>query len=134
MDADLEECLEFDIECIKHNKELNKLEHPIDELDEDEFYPIQVNENYVSEGSFSKINVVSSDHSIISIIDPGSIDSTQSFGTAIIKSGEVVGDVNLATTVKGIGAGVNTTSVVDVFKHTDTEIFSPSGERYNSFR
>lgn len=124
---DVEECLEEDIECIKHNKELDRVEHPIDEYDDDEFYPIQVNENYVSEGSFTKINVVSSDHSIVSIVDAGNIDSTQSFGTAIIKSGEVVGEVNLAATVKGIGAGVNTTSVVDVFRHSKTKIFSPTG-------
>ena len=128
MDKDLEGCLELDIECIKHNKELDRIEHPIDAYDEDEFYPIQVNENYVSKGSFSKINVVSSDHSIISILDAGSIDSTQSFGTAIIRSGEAVGEVDLAATIKGIGAAVNTTSVVDVFRHTDTKIFSPTGK------
>ena len=120
-------CVGIDIECIQHNKAIINSEHPIDELDKDELYPIQVNENYVSEGSFSKINVVSSDHSIIRILDAGSVDSTQSFGTAIIKSGEAVGEVTLAATVKGIGAGVNTTSVVDVFRHTETKIFSPTG-------
>ncbi len=121
-------CLELDIECIKQNKKNISSQHPIDALGVDEFYPIQVNENYVSKGSFSKINVVSSDHSLISILDAGSIDSTQSFGTAIIKSGEAVGEVTLAATIKGIGAAVNTTSVVDVFRHTITEIFSPTGK------
>jgi len=121
-------CLELDIECIKQNKKNISSQHPIDALGEDDFYPIQVNENYVSKGSFSKINVVSSDHSIISILDAGSIDSTQSFGTAIIKSGEVVGEVDLAATIKGIGAGVDKTSVVDIFRHTNTEIFSPTGK------
>jgi len=125
---DLELCLELDIECIKNNRDLIDTQHPIDALDGDEFYPIQANENYVSKGSFSKINVVSSDHSIIRILDAGTIDSTQSFGTAIIKSGEGVGEVILAATIKGIGAGVNKTNVVDVFKHTDTKIFSPTGK------
>jgi len=120
-------CLTLEIDCFESNQEIINAEHPIDEISEEEFYPVQVNENYVSEGSFSKINVVSSDHSIISILDVGSVDSTQSFGTAIIKSGEAVGEVTLATTVKGIGAAVNTTSVVDVFRHTETKIFSPTG-------
>ncbi len=120
-------CNTVEIDCFESNQEIINSEHPIDELGEDEFYPIQVNENYVSKGSFSKINVVSSDHSIISILDAGSIDSTQSYGTAIIKSGEGIGEVNLAATIKGIGAAVNTTSVVDIFKHTDTKIFSPTG-------
>jgi len=125
--ASSQSCLDLNIECIFVNNQIINAEHPIDEFGEDELYPIQVNENYVSKGSFSKINVVSSDHSIISILDAGSIDSTQSFGTAIIKSGEGVGDATLATTIKGIGAGVNTTSVEDVFRHTDTKIFSPTG-------
>ena len=120
-------CLTLEIDCFESNQEIINAEHPIDEISENELYPVQVNENYVSKGSFSKINVVSSDHSIISILDAGSIDSTQSFGTAIIRSGEAVGEVDLAATIKGIGAAVNTTSVEDVFRHTDTKIFSPTG-------
>ena len=126
-DIELTECLELDIECVKSNKAIDKFKHQIDDFDEDELYPIQVNDNYVAHGSFETINVVSSDNSIIKILDSGSIESTQSYGTAILKSGQKIGEVDLATTVKGIGAGVNMTKVEDVFKHTDTKIFSPTG-------
>ena len=121
------ECLELDIECIKSNKEAAKTEHAIDELGADEFYPVQVNDNYVAHGTFGKISVVSSDESIIKVLDPGKIESSHSYGTAILKSGEKIGEVSLATIVQGIGAGVNTTKVDDVFKHTNTKIFSPTG-------
>jgi hypothetical protein len=64
---------------------------------------------------------------LIAIKDVGSIDSSDSYGTAIISSGERIGPVTLAATLKGVGAGTVDTEVVDVFKHVDTMIFSPTG-------
>ena len=101
--------------------------HPIELLEEGELYPVQTNENFNSVGSLNKINIISNDNSLITIKDIGSIDSSDSYGTAIISSGERIGPVTLAATLKGVGAGTIDTEVVDVFKHVDTMIFSPTG-------
>jgi hypothetical protein len=101
--------------------------HPIEALGKDELYPIQANENFASEGIVDKINIISSDSSIINVEKSGKIESSYSYGTAEISSGQKNGDVTLAATVKGIGAGTITSEVIDVFKHTNTKIFSPTG-------
>jgi len=116
------------IACIKKNKAIFGAEHDIDLLGEDELYPVLSNEYLQSQGSIDKINVVSSDSSIISVLDGGNIESLHSYGTAIIKSGQKNGEVTLAATIKGVGAGTITTEVFDVFKHVDTAIFSPTGD------
>jgi len=113
--------------CIAKNKAIFGAEHNIDLLEEDELYPILSNEYLQSQGSIDKINVVSSDSSIISVLNGGNIESLHSYGTAIIKSGQKNGQVTLAATIKGVGAGTTTTEVFDVFKHVDTAIFSPTG-------
>lgn len=101
--------------------------HPAAFICEDEFYPIQTNENFKAEGLVDKINIISSDNSLIKIVKAGNIDSSHSYGTAIISSGEKIGKATLATTLKEVGAGTNTTEVIDVFRHTNTKIFSPTG-------
>jgi len=116
------------IACIKKNKAIFGAEHDIDLLGEGELYPILSNEYLQSYGSIDKINVVSSDSSIISVLDAGNIDTLHSYGTAIIKSGQKNGEVSLAATIKGVGAGTTTTEVFDIFKHVDTVIFSPTGD------
>jgi hypothetical protein len=111
--------------CIEeiNNKDI----HPIEELGEGELYPVQANENFASDGLVDKINIISGDSSIINVEKSGNIESSYSYGTAIISSGQKNGEVTLAATVKGIGAGTITSEVIDVFKHTDTKIFSPTG-------
>jgi len=116
------------IACIKKNKAVFGAEHDIDLLGEGELYPIVSNEYLQAQGSIDKINVVSSDSSIIRVLDGGNIESLHSYGTAIIKSGQKNGQVSLAATIKGVGAGTITTEVFDVFKHVDTAIFSPTGD------
>lgn len=101
--------------------------HPIEALAEGELYPVQANENFASDGLVDKINIISSDSSIINVEKSGRIESSYSYGTAEISSGQKNGDVTLAATVKGIGAGTITSEVIDVFKHTNTKIFSPTG-------
>ncbi|HXV66085.1 MAG TPA: hypothetical protein VD731_02495 [Nitrosopumilaceae archaeon] len=113
--------------CVE---EINKKDvHPIEELKEGELYPVQANENFASDGIVDKINIISSDSSIINIENDGSVESSYSYGTAIISSGQKNGEVTLATTVKGIGAGTIKSEVIDVFKHTTTKIFSPTGPK-----
>jgi len=105
----------------------NKETHPIELLEKDELYPVQTNENFNAEGLIQKVNIISNDNSLITIKNPGSISSSSSYGTAIISSGERTGKITLAATLKGVGAGTNQTEVVDIFRHVDTMIFSPTG-------
>ncbi len=118
---------EDEVECPPGTKE-NDRRHPVEKIDKDELYPIQTNENFKADGLIDKINIISSDDSLIKIVESGNIESSRSYGTAIISSGDRIGDVTLAVTLKGFGAGTTTTEVVDVFKHVDTKIFSPTGE------
>src|SRR3989304_1501026 len=116
------------IEEVTNIEEKNKKDiHPIVALGEGELYPVQANENFASDGLVDKINIISGDSSIINVEESGNIESSYSYGTAIISSGQKNGEVTLAATVKGIGAGIITSEVIDVFKHTDTKIFSPTG-------
>ncbi|MFI5405531.1 MAG: hypothetical protein ACHQ1D_03340 [Nitrososphaerales archaeon] len=116
---------EGDTECIEPVSDEEK--HPIEALGEGELYPVQANENFASDGLVDKINIISGDSSIINVEEPGNIESSYSYGTAVISSGQKNGEVTLAATVKGIGAGTITSEVIDVFKHTNTKIFSPTG-------
>ncbi|MEX2313635.1 MAG: hypothetical protein WD650_06550, partial [Nitrosopumilaceae archaeon] len=116
---------EGDTVCIEEQSDEEK--HPIEALGDGELYPVQANENFASDGLVDKINIISSDSSIINIEESGKIESSYSYGTAVISSGQKNGEVTLAATVKGIGAGTITSEVIDVFKHTDTKIFSPTG-------
>jgi len=111
--------------CIEEQSDEEK--HPIEALGDGELYPVQANENFASDGLVDKINIISSDSSIINVEESGNIESSYSYGTAMISSGQKNGEVTLAATVKGIGAGTITSEVIDVFKHTDTKIFSPTG-------
>jgi len=116
------------IEDVTNIQENNKKDvHPFEALGEGELYPVQTNENFASNGIVDKINIISGDSSIINVEEPGNIESSHSYGTAMISSGQRNGEVTLAATVKGIGAGTITTEVIDVFKHTETKIFSPTG-------
>jgi len=115
------------VECPMGTKE-NDRRLAIEKIDKDELYPIQTNENFKAEGLDDKINIISSDDSLIKVVASGNIESSHSYGTAIISSGDRIGTVTLAVTLKGFGAGTTTTEVVDVFKHVDTKIFSPTGK------
>jgi len=114
------------VECPPGTKE-NDRRHSIEKIDADELYPIQTNENFKAEGLNDKINIISSDDSLIKIVESGNIASSYSYGTAMISSGDRIGEVTLAVTLKGFGGVTTTTEVVDVFKHVDTKIFSPTG-------
>ena len=103
------------------------VEHPIDLVPDDEFYPIQGRENYIAAGLGEKLNVISSDNSLLQIDDISWIESTSSYGTAIISSGQKTGEVTLAATVKELGAGFESTEIVDAYRHVKTKIFSPTG-------
>ena len=106
-------------------------DHPViyrlDELDDEEPYPIQANEKYYAKGYVQLLDVVSSDRNLVTIKDPGFIDSSYSFGTAIISSTQKSGDVLVSATIKGVGSDSFLTKVVNTRAQKETRIFSPTG-------
>ena len=92
-----------------------------------EFHPILSNENLSSEGSFQKINLISSNNLLLNIEDKGNVDSGTSYGTSIIVSGQETGTASLSATIKGMGSATSETTIVNTLKHDKTLIFSPIG-------
>lgn len=97
------------------------------EQTEKEFYPLIINENYDSDGSDKKINLISSNDLLLKIKEMGNIDATSSYGTAIIESGQETGQVVLSSTIKGIGSTSTPTEVINTLKQEKTMVFSPTG-------
>jgi len=106
----------------------DSLINSIDDLQEGELYPLQSNENLLSTGSIQMINVVSDASSIIKIDTPGNIQSSSSYGTAIISSGQNNGKVMLSATIKGVGADSILTEVVNTLQQEEIKLFSPLGD------
>jgi len=92
-----------------------------------EFHPILSNENLSSEGSFQKINLISSNSLLLNIEQVGNVESGTSYGTAKIQSGQETGTASLSSTIKGIGSATSPTNIVNTLKHHVTMIFSPIG-------
>jgi len=107
----------------------DKLIYTIDDLEDDEFYPIKATENYYAEGYVKKLDVISGDNEKIKVKDIGKIESTNSFGTAIISSGQKSGTVTISTSIQGIGSGSQDTEVVNTLEQKEIRIFSPTGEK-----
>jgi len=116
--------VEDDEPCI----ELDRFDtDPNDESKDVEFHPILSNENLSSEGSFQKINLISSNNLLLNIEAEGNVDSGTSYGTAIIVSGQETGTASLSATIKGMGSATSETAIVNTLKHDKTLIFSPIG-------
>lgn len=94
----------------------------------DKFRPLIINENYVSDGSEKKINLISSSDLLLKIGKTGGIDATSSHGTAIIETGQETGQVALSSTIKGIGSASTLTEVINTLKQEKTMVFSPTGD------
>lgn len=93
----------------------------------DGFYPIIVNENYDSQGSEQKINIITSNDLLLRINEPGKITAASSYGTSIIQTGQETGQVLLSSTIKGIGSASAITEVINTLKQEHTMLFSPTG-------
>lgn len=92
-----------------------------------EYRPVLSNEYLTSSGTSSKIDLISSNRLLLSIDDPGKIESGYSFGTAKIKSGKEIGQITLASTIKGLGSATTSSEIINTLKHTKSMIFSPTG-------
>jgi hypothetical protein len=106
----------------------NKIIHSIDDLDDGELYPIQTNENYYADGYVKKLNVISGDNNLVSIKNIGKIESGNSFGTAIITSGQKSGSVLISASIQGVGSDSALTEVVNTLEQKEARIFSPTGQ------
>ena len=127
---DLPETEEAEVEDDEPCIDLERFDvDPNDESKEVEFHPILSNENLSSEGSYQKINLISSNNLLLNIEDAGSVDSATSYGTAVIVSGQETGSATLSATIKGIGSATYETSIVNTLKHDKTMIFSPIGSK-----
>jgi hypothetical protein len=116
---------------VEHNTDLDPDEiilFSIDCLEDDELYPIQSKENQYSDGYVQHINVISSDEDLATISNAGKIQSSYSFGTAEISTGQKTGSVTISTSVNGIGTGSFETNVVNPLGQKEVRIFSPTGE------
>ena len=98
-----------------------------DESKDVEFHPILSNENLSSEGSYQKINLISSNNLLLNIEGEGNVESGTSYGTAVIVSGQETGTATLSATIKGMGSATSETTIVNTLKHDKTLIFSPIG-------
>ena len=107
----------------------NKLIYSIDDLKDGEFYPIQANENYYSDGYVSKLDVISGDNTMVAVKDIGKIESTYSIGTATISTGQKSGPVLISASVQGVGSDSQLTEVVNTLEQKEARIFSPTGEK-----
>ena len=92
-----------------------------------EFHPILSNENLSSEGTYQKVNLISSNSLLLNIEEIGNVELGTSYGTAKIHSGQETGTASLSATIKGIGSATSPTQIVNTLKHHETMIFSPIG-------
>jgi hypothetical protein len=109
-------------------KDENKIILSIDDLADGEFYPIQTNENYYADGYVKKLDVISGDNKLVTVQNIGKIDTGNSFGTAIISSGQKSGTVLISASVQGVGSDSVLTEVVNTLEQKEARIFSPTGQ------
>lgn len=113
---------------ITDAKDENKIILSIDDLDNGEFYPIQTNENYYADGYVKKLDVISGDNNLVTIKDIGKIEVGNSFGTAIVSTGQKSGPVLISASVQGVGSDSVLTEVVNTLEQKEARIFSPTGQ------
>lgn len=100
----------------------------IDDLVDGEFYPIQTNENYYADGYVKKLDVISGDNKLVTVKDIGKIEVGNSFGTAIISTGQKSGPVLISVSVQGVGSDSVLTEIVNTLEQKEARIFSPTGQ------
>lgn len=102
--------------------------YSIDNLQEGNIYPLQANEDYRSTGLIQYLDVISEDSSLASVIDPGKIRPSYSYGTTVIQTTQKSGEFLISANIKGIGSGSFLTEVVNTLEQTQIKTFSPTGD------
>jgi hypothetical protein len=103
-------------------------EHPIDDLDEGEFYPVQTNTIFSTSKLFLNLRLVSNNAPVLGIDNVGDVPTTSSYGTSIIRSGQKPGEATVSAVLAGLGTGSNNTEVVNPIIASSSTIFTPIGE------
>lgn len=117
------------LDTEKERLKVAKNDHPIDDLDEGETYPIQSRSNYIQDNSLQSIRVISYDEDRVTILDSGILGITKSYGTIIIQSGQKKGETEISAVLGGIGTGSATIKVLGSSNPESTKVFSPVGEK-----
>ena len=100
----------------------------IDYIEEGNLYPIQANEDMRGTGYIQLLDVISEDNSRATVIDPGNIGPSYSYGVAVIESTQKSGEFLISANIKGIGSGSYRTEVVNSLEQKQIMAFSPTGE------
>jgi len=100
----------------------------IDNLEEGNLYPIQANEDYRGTGLIQLLDIISEDDSLATVIEPGSISPSYSYGVAVIETTQKSGEFLISANIKGIGSGSFRTEVVNSLEQKQIKAFSPTGE------
>lgn len=115
-------------EDTEDTEDEDKIILTMNDLEDGEFYPIQTNENYYADGYVKKLDVISGDNNLVTIKDIGKIEVSNSFGTAVISSGQKSGTVLISASVQGVGSDSVLTEVVNTLEQKEARIFSPTGK------
>jgi hypothetical protein len=99
--------------------------HAIDELTEGELYPIESSLLYST--NQGNLNVVTSDISMLRVIDTGSIIPGGSYGTATVASGRQPGSVVVSVSLANMASSSNSMEVTGGLTPVQTAIYSPAG-------
>jgi hypothetical protein len=124
-DDDPEELIITDNET---DDEENKIILSIDDLEEDELYPIQANENYYGTGYVKKLDIISGNDNLVKIADKGKIEAAYSYGSGFISSGQKSGQVLISASIQGVGSDSKLVNVVNTLEQKKVLLFSPTGE------
>jgi hypothetical protein len=103
-------------------------EHPIDDLDEGDFYPVQTNTIFSTSKLFSNLRLVSNNAQVLSTDNIGEVPTTSSYGTSKIHSGQKPGVATVSAVLAGMGTGSNSTEVVNPIVASSSIIFTPIGD------
>jgi hypothetical protein len=102
--------------------------HTIDNIEEGDLYPIQANEDMRGTGYIQLLDVISEDDTLATVIDPGNIGPSYSYGVAVIESTQKSGEFLISANIKGVGSGTFRTEVVNSLEQKQIIAFSPTGE------
>jgi len=100
----------------------------IDYIEEGNLYPIQANEDYRGTGLIQLLDVISEDDTLATVINPGNIGPSYSYGVAVIQTTQKSGEFLISANIKGIGSGSFRTEVVNSLEQKQIKAFSPTGE------
>jgi hypothetical protein len=102
--------------------------YTIDNLKEGNLYPLQANEDYRSTGLIRYLDVISEDKTLATVVDPGNIKPSYSYGITKVKTEQKSGEFLISANIKGIGSGSFRTEVVNTLEQKNIKAFSPTGK------